>query len=287
MNNETLGRARILKHICLKVPAVIALSLFLPLLLLAPRAAAQVPDPAGEILSIVGKGEFRDPQQTNWRAASEGQKLKSAQFVRTGDASKMGLLFADKTQMRLGQNSMMQLVLASNTKDQKTTIDLKQGRTWMQSKTTPGGLEVRTPSALAAIRGTDWELVVDADGKTTLSVFSGQVDISNEAGAVSVARNEQATVEIGKAPVKTILVNPADRIQWVSSFIIDPARYVETAALKGSGNTTDLAKAVNAIAEGRSDIATSLLTNLTKTTISMFLRMRFVFSIPARSPLKS
>ena len=265
-NNQTLGRTGVLGHICLKVPVSIALSLFLSLLVLTPRVAAQVPDPAGEILSIVGKGEFRDPQQTNWRQAGEGQKLKSSQFVRTGDASKMGLLFADKTQMRLGQNSMMQLVLASNTKDQKTTIDLRQGRTWMQSKTTPGGLEVRTPSALAAIRGTDWELVVDADGKTTLSVFSGQVDISNAAGAVSVARNEQATVEIGKAPVKTILVNPADRIQWVSSFTIDPARYVETAALKGSGNTTALAKAVNAIADGRSDIATSLLTKLAQTS---------------------
>ena len=185
--------------------------------------------PTATIVSLEGKGEFREPQQIDWRPAKVNQSLFPSNLVRTGDQSKMAVMFPDRTQVRLAQNSVLQIKELGEGKNQKTILNLNAGRSWMQSKTTPGGLSVQTPSAVASIRGTDWELVVEPDGRSTLTVFSGEAEFSNAEGSVAVAKNEQATAEKGRAPVKVQVINPRERIQWVSSITIDPRRYREMA----------------------------------------------------------
>jgi hypothetical protein len=219
-----------------------------------------------EIVSIDGKGEFREARQTTWQPAKVKQMVVASQFVRTGDSSKMALLFADKTPVRLGPNSMFQVEDPGQGAGGQTKIDLKQGRVWMHTKSAAGGVTVKTPTALAAIRGTDWEIRVDADGATTLTVVSGEVAFSNEAGQVSVGANEQAVAVQGKAPTKTRLVRAADRIQWVSSFTLDAARV--DLQLSGADDATRarLKPAVDAIVGGRVADAREMLTTLIGST---------------------
>ena len=192
-----------------------------------PVSLFAAPQPAAEIVSLEGKGEYRETQQLDWRPAKVNQQVFPSNLVRTGDLSKMALLFPDRTQIRLAQNSVLQIKEVSTGKDQKTILNLNAGRSWMQSKTSPGGLEMQTPSALASIRGTDWEIVVEPDGRSTLTVFSGEAEFSNDQGRVSVGKNEQASAEKGRAPVKIQIINPRERIQWVSSRTIDARRYRE------------------------------------------------------------
>src|SRR6185436_17089809 len=71
-------------------------------------------------------------------------------------------------------------------------------------------------------------MAVDAEGRATLSVFSGEVDLSNDLGSVTVQRGEQARAEKGKAPVKLQVDVSRDRMQWVSSLTLDPERYKGT-----------------------------------------------------------
>ncbi|HSS27430.1 MAG TPA: FecR domain-containing protein, partial [Usitatibacter sp.] len=186
---------------------------------------------------------FREAQQTTWRAASARQSLFATNFVRTLDASKMAIVFQDRTQMRLAPNSTLQIKEVATPTEARTILNLNKGRAWTQSKATPNGLVVETPSALAAIRGTDWELAVDDDGRATLSVFSGEVEFSNEQGRVLVQRNESALAERGKAPVKLVLQTSRERMQWVSAFTIDPSRYAEMRG-KPAGSTPPPAVAV-------------------------------------------
>ena len=193
--------------------------------LIAASAQVLAAAPSAEIVSLEGKGEFREAQQIDWRAATVKQQLFPSNLVRTGDSSKMALLFPDRTQYRLAQNSVLQIKEIAADKDKKTVLNLNAGRSWMQSKTSPGGLQVQTPSALASIRGTEWEIVVEPDGRSTVTVFNGEVEFSNEQGGVLVGKNEQASAEQGRAPVKIQIINPRDRIQWVSSRTIDARRY--------------------------------------------------------------
>jgi tetratricopeptide (TPR) repeat protein len=214
---------------------------------------------AAEVFSVEGKGEFREASQPTWRPVTVKHPLFPTNFVRTLEQSKMAILFADRTQMRLSQNSVMQIKEVASGPDTKTIINLNKGRSWTQSKTTPNGLVMETPSALAAIRGTDWEMVVDDDGSATLSVLSGEVEFYNDQGNVIVRPNEQARAERGKAPVKLQLQVSRERVQWVSSATVDPKRYVEFR----KGASGDLAQVATHVREQRLPDAYAKLQSIT------------------------
>ncbi|CAN5257692.1 FecR domain-containing protein [soil metagenome] len=204
-----------------------ALHLIVMLGLVMPALTANAQTAAAEIISLQGKGEYRESALPTWRDATVRQKISEGNFVRTGDVSRMAILLADQTQIRLAANSMMQIKQVGDGKSRATTLEQAAGRSWTQSKNIPDKITVQTPSAMAAIRGTDWELVVAEDGTSTLTVLSGQVAFSNDKGSISINAGEQGRAQKGVAPVKTILSNPSDRVQWVSSFTVDPRRYPE------------------------------------------------------------
>lgn len=181
---------------------------------------------SAEIVSLTGKGESRPPQSTLWQEARIHQQIAPGHFVRTGDRSAMALLFEDKTQLRLSQNSMFQIKPAE-IGGGPTKVQLRQGRAWTQSKAGPNRLLMETPSAIAAIQGTDWILEVAPDGATQLIVLHGEVRLYNEHGSLTVRDKEAAHVVPGHAPTKLLLLNPADRVQWVRSYRVDSQRFVE------------------------------------------------------------
>ena len=197
-----------------------------------------------EIVLLLGKAEVRDSAQGQWRPATLQQKIAAGTFLRTGDGSQAALLLRDQTQVRLNAASTLQ-VSGVAVAGEGTTLQLVQGRMWAQAKqsftgllrsftgvvsravlTTRAPLRVTTPTATVGIRGTDWEVSVDPAGTTTVTVLSGEVEVSNELGQVAVGPNEQATAERGKAPVKTLLTNARDRVQWVTAYRPAPRRWV-------------------------------------------------------------
>lgn len=196
-----------------------------------------------EIVSLTGRGEARADLQEAWHNAVVREMLPAGAWVRTGALGQMALLLADQTQLRLNQNSMVQIrQLGSG--DVSTQLELNAGRVWSQSKRRAPGVAPRasapavtvsTPNATAAIRGTDWEMEVDAEGRTRLTVLHGEVELYNAQGRISVRDNEQAWVEKDKAPVKRLLQNPAERVQWVSAYTVEVSRYSEFRNLSGDG----------------------------------------------------
>jgi Flp pilus assembly protein TadD len=204
--------------------------------LIASTVSAALPEGGAEIVSVQGKGESRAPRESNWREATVRQQLIQGSAVRTLDSSRMAVMLADQTQIRLAPNSMVEIKQVGDGATRATQLQQSSGRTWAQSKNIPDKLTVQTPTALAAIRGTDWELVVDEDGTSTLTVLSGTVLLSNEMGSVSIDSGEQGRAQKGVAPVKSVLLNPRSRVQWVSSFTVDGKRYPDLLQRPGIGN---------------------------------------------------
>jgi Flp pilus assembly protein TadD len=189
-----------------------------------------------EVVSLIGKGDSRETADAEWKPAAVKQKLRAGWFVRTREMSQMALLLKDKTQLRLNQLSILN-IKAVGVGGKPTQLELPQGRAWAQAKQRPTEvagrkpptLEVSTPSATASIRGTDWELTVDPDGTSTVTVLSGEVEFHNDLGRVAVGPNEQARAAPGKAPVKIFLSTAAERVQWVTSYRPQPRRWVRDA----------------------------------------------------------
>lgn len=209
------------------------------ILSMAVPAAALAADADAEVILAIGKAEFRESATGEWKQVKVQQQLPPGATVRTGDASQMALLLKDQTQVRVNQQSTLQFK-AIDKPGQETTLDLIQGRIWGQVKRAlyavtkavgpTRSVRMNTPTATIGIRGTDWDVEVGANGTTTVTVLSGEVEMSNDFGRVSVGSNEQATAELGKPPVKRLLSTARDRVQWVTAYRPAPARWVKAPA---------------------------------------------------------
>ncbi len=228
---------------------------------LMPVAEAQAAAAGAEIVLLIGKGDLRESAAADWSPALEKQQVQGGSFVRTQANSQMALLMANRTQIRLNQNSQLEIKSSVESSQwEGNAVKLNSGRAWSQARpqTAQGDsdkmpkLKMETPSATMSIRGTDWEVEVGPDGRTQLVVLSGLVSMENELGSIEVGHGEAAVAEQGKAPVKLILLNPASRVQWVSSWRPQPSRWVgkedkRYAAVVGIIETGDYAAALQAL----------------------------------------
>lgn len=186
---------------------------------------AQAKDPIAEVINVQGIAEVKTTPEASWQAAKLRQLLDSGAQARVGPDSRMALLLFDQTQLRLKENTQVRLERTGDGKKAVTMIRLDAGKTWVQSKAIPDHLIMQTPAAVAAIRGTDWEMEVAPDGRAVLTVLHGKIDFYNDQGHVTVQRDERAVAEKGKAPVKFSLRSSSQRVQWVTAFSVTASRY--------------------------------------------------------------
>lgn len=167
---------------------------------------------SGKITAAKGGEQATLLPRKTWQKAVRQQDLKAGDILRTKAAGTLAIVFADGTQVRLGRNSVM--VVRRVSKSGASSLSLQRGRAWGRSPRNRSNLSIETPSATAAIRGTEWAINADADS-SQLQVFSGTVELSNEAGSLTVQAGQAATVLRGQAPTRTILVNPTGREQML------------------------------------------------------------------------
>ena len=170
---------------------------------------------AGSVIARKSGEEVRFVDVSGWRYVDLQQDLLTGDVLRTNANGQLAVLFADRTQVRLGRNTSL-LVKAMRT-DGDTDLELQSGTIWARAERGGQGLTVGTPAAAAAIRGTDWTLTVGADGKTSLIVLEGKVELKNDFGSVEVNQGEGAVASIGKAPAKIIIAKPKEREQMLFS----------------------------------------------------------------------
>jgi tetratricopeptide (TPR) repeat protein len=177
------------------------------------------------IYDLQGRVEVSRDDGKSWSAASAGQDLNRGDTVRTGPLSRTSLLAADQSMVKIGAESALKLqdvfpspkismgltvrkVLAEAG---QSTYRMLKGQAWFRSWTT---LLVETPTATVGVRGTEFGLVVEEKGEVVLSMLEGEARMFNQYGSIDVVAGEQGFCKPGSAPVKRVLVNPEDAVQW-------------------------------------------------------------------------
>ena len=213
--------------------------------------------PVAEIVSIKGKGERSESPVSGWRPAQVRQKLDAGTWLRTLQDSRMALLLADQTNATVDANSTWQLKAAEGAAPRRSIVDFQKGKGRFETKTPGRSFSVTTPAGLAAIRGTEWLVEVDDDGRSAFTVVEGEIELSNALGTLSVGADEQGILERGRAPYKRRVQNARERVQWVSSFTIDPSMYPELRA--GGAMASRYAAVLEAFGAGEVGRARTLL----------------------------
>jgi Flp pilus assembly protein TadD len=180
-------------------------------------------DPAGKLVAMRGQVEVR---RTDWTPAVLNQELLEGDTVRTLQNSRAVVLLTDETQLKLNAETVLQLAAARKNSNVVTRIataaarteqslmNLGSGQVYVRNRKTPASLRVTTPAVTAAIRGTEFDLLVHADGETIATVLEGSIDYQNEFGAIVVNSGEQGRARVGEPPTKTVILNPEDAVQW-------------------------------------------------------------------------
>ncbi|MBK7973849.1 MAG: tetratricopeptide repeat protein [Deltaproteobacteria bacterium] len=236
------------------------------MLLVTPLTGAHATT-GGKLLSISGTVSVHRAGGTT-DAGAPFLDLAVGDRVETGERSRAAILLADETQIKLNSlSSLTVTAVAANgglataaaaSGASGTELSLGQGEAWVRRKS-PGGFELKTPTASAAIRGTEFDVAQSGDGETRVAVLEGVVSLANDVGDVSLASGALGTARPGQAPVRTMLVEPENAVQWTLYY---PTRLpaADFGAAAGAATFTAVQASLEAEASGDGERARALLT---------------------------
>ena len=134
----------------------------------------------GKISLPLGKVQFKS-ESSDWKKAKPNQPVFEGNTIRTQAKSRCEIILTGGGKIRLGENSELEL----NDADVKPMVknfnaNLKKGNIWVSAKAAFGekkNIAIRTPTAVAAIRGTKFRAKAGADESSVL-VYDGKVDVN-------------------------------------------------------------------------------------------------------------
>jgi tetratricopeptide (TPR) repeat protein len=207
--------------------------------------------PEGRIISLHGRVEHQPRRRELWNPARILEELFEEDRVRTFQDSRTAILFLDETQVRLRDEAELTVRRVASRQEGGSVFDLARGEGWFRTKNTESDLTITTPAVTAAIRGTEVNVEVDQGGRTVVTVVEGSVIVSNDFGSIEVSLGEQGIANPGEAPVKAIILQPEDAVQWVLYYPVD----MSYSDIPPEAAGTPIRKAVGLLRRGDPDAA--------------------------------
>jgi tetratricopeptide (TPR) repeat protein len=182
--------------------------------------------PVGRLINPQGAVSVLASDKAGWEEALNGRDLFAGDSVRTGPDSRVAILCVDETQLKLNQNTVVVLkssapsarlggaVPAAQKETGASLYEVWAGEVWLRNKNEKTRFEVRTPAVTAAIRGTEFNLKVAQGGATDLVLLEGRLTLANAQGQIDLDPGEEGLAEVGRAPVKRVVLQPKDAVQW-------------------------------------------------------------------------
>lgn len=147
----------------------------------------------GKITLPLGKVQVQKSGTGEWTKARPKMPIHEKDVIRTLARSRCEITLKGGGKMRIGENSELELIEANVKPMEKNfSANLKNGNIWVSAKAAFGekkNVSVRTPTAVAAIRGTKYRIKAGEDESSVL-VYSGKVDV-NSAKKVTEERKSQ------------------------------------------------------------------------------------------------
>ena len=170
--------------------------------------------PGHAVLSqLNGKVRWRQ-SNGDWQAATEGQKLTSGAELETPDAASAVLTLADGSRIVVSPGSTLildTLTLYAGGLMADTRLRLPHGQTDIRANPQQRGnqnLNIRTPSAQAVVRGTEFRVAAD-ETVTREETLAGLVGVAASGRQVAVAKGLGTLAKAGEAPLPPVALLPA------------------------------------------------------------------------------
>lgn len=147
-----------------------------------------------------------------------GYVVEEGDVIRTRKGAMIHLKFGDGKIVLIKENSIFKV----GVQKKNIRLDFKQGEFLIGIKKKLGEKErftVKTPSAVAAVRGTLFWGLSDAHKNTTYACFENKIDISAQGVTKTLEPGLKVVIPFGKAPGK--IENAGVPIEYLDTFAID------------------------------------------------------------------
>ncbi|MDW8324069.1 MAG: FecR domain-containing protein [Burkholderiales bacterium] len=188
------------------------------------------------VTHVAGNVRVRSADGT-FRPLAEGDRLSGGETVVTGPRSFASIRLADGSTINQPPSSRLafeRLAAYGDTGMVATTLDLQEGR--LEARAAPqlapaGGMQVKTPVAVAGLRGTEFRLNLGEDGKTLRGeVLTGAVAVAAQRREVVLNAGQGTLTQAGSPPQPARALLPPPDAQGLPTRIETlPIRFAWTA----------------------------------------------------------
>jgi hypothetical protein len=168
-----------------------------------------------------------------WISAENGMLLYKSDSVRTGNNSSASIIFFKTSLVRLDSNTEVTLEELFKEEETGVTIQQNSGRTWNTIYKISGinNYEVQTPTTIASVRGTAFEVIVWENGSTYYGVSHGILNVTSISNGViqdsiDVSGNESTFVFIDMIH-KSLEIVPFEMDEWALENLIKDQQFVD------------------------------------------------------------
>ena len=175
------------------------------------------------ISSMKGNVQIRAANIRKYDSAYKGQMIRTGDWIKTDKNVFVAIVFLDGSNVKIQSNTEIEIKSSRITaKELKTQMYIAEGQAWSKvSKQKNGEFKIKTPTAVASVKGTEFDVEFDDLAEsTTLIVFEGEVEFGNDLGAVLAAAMEGASASKDEEPTE-YKVAPEDLPKWQND--TDPA----------------------------------------------------------------
>jgi hypothetical protein len=140
--------------------------------------------------------------------------------VRTGQGSQALMQFTNGIQVALNEDTEF-LILSRWEKSKGYTkiLRLSAGEVWVKTMGGPKPLEIETPVATAAVKQTEFNLKVEPDGQTTLTVVEGIVEFGTAFGTCPIRTSTISYGNRGKKCTKPAPTDVPPNVAWIQGIL--------------------------------------------------------------------
>ncbi|HBN45924.1 MAG TPA: FecR family protein [Candidatus Marinimicrobia bacterium] len=159
----------------------------------------------GKISLPLGKVEVQVAGGDAWEKAKPNRPVFEGDVVRTAAKSRAEITLQGGGKVRIGEKSELELT-AANVKPmtKNFSANLKKGNVFVSAKAAFGekkNVQLRTPTAVAAIRGTKYRAKA-GDDESEVLVYDGKVDVNAAKNIIDERQERRKSLAPGIAPGK-------------------------------------------------------------------------------------
>ena len=171
----------------------------------------------GKTQSAIGTLVVIRPDNIEDRLQGQGAlQLYEGDVLRTEAASQAVITVQEGIVVALNENTILKLLYRWEKANGITQIlRLKQGEIWVKTGPGPKQLEVETPVATAAVHETEFDIKVQDDGQTTLTVIQGTVEFGTAFGTCPIRTSTTSYGVRGKRCTKPESVDVRPARAWL------------------------------------------------------------------------